>query len=120
MPKLHPIGRPSLFISTWKESLNCLFYIPNKGTKTKTLGLLIDTMEFFKQWFYLLITHYRKDSRTHRGPCMTTIVWFTGLATTALYLGKHRETTTVQVVKGKKDLFLICLVVGNKYRFHIL
>jgi hypothetical protein len=50
---------------------------------------------------------------------MATIVGLASLTATSLDLGKHRETTAVEVVERKEYLLLIGLVVGDKYRFHV-
>ena len=50
---------------------------------------------------------------------MATVVGFASLAATPLNLGEHGETTTVEVVERREHLLLICLIVGDKYRFHV-
>jgi hypothetical protein len=101
------------------SQLDALFYIPYEGAETETLGLFVDAVEFLKQRVYLLVAYYGKDGRTHRGPCMATIVRLAGLAAASLYLREHGETTAIEVVEGKEYLLLVCLVVGDKYGFHV-
>ena len=99
--------------------LDAFLYIPHEGAEAETLGLFIDAVQLFEQRINLLVAYYGEDSRTHRGPCMATVVGLTSLATTSLDLGEHRETTAVEVVKRKEYLLLVCLVVGDKYGFHV-
>ena len=100
--------------------LDAFLYIPNEGAKTETLSLFVDAVELSKQRVYLLIAHHSEDGRAHRGPCVTAIVRFTSLAATSLNLREHRKTTAVEVVECEENLLLVCLVVGDKYGFHML
>ena len=99
--------------------LDGLLDIPHEGAKAETLGLLVDAVKLCKQRIDLLVTYYSKDSRTHRGPCVTAIVRLTSLAAASLHLREHGESTAVHVVERKKYLLLVCLVVGDKYGFHV-
>ena len=94
---------------------DALFNIPHESTESETLGLLIHTVQFGQQGINLLITHYGKNCRTHRGPGMASIMGLASLAATSLNLREHRETAAVEVVERKEYLFLIGLVVGDKY-----
>ena len=99
--------------------LDCFLYIPHESAEAETLGLFIDAVQLFEQRVYLLVAYYSEDGRAHGGPCVTAVVGLTGLAATSLYLGEHGESTTVEVVEREEYLLLVCLVVGDKYRFHV-
>ena len=50
---------------------------------------------------------------------MAAVVGFAGLAAASLYLREHRETTAIEVVEREEYLLLVCLIVGDKYGFHV-
>lgn len=110
------LAAASFFYSGLSDSL---LNIPHKGTETETLGLFVDTVQFFEERVYLLVAYYSEDGRAHGGPCVTAVVGLASLAATSLYLGEHGESTTVEVVEREEYLLLVCLVVGDKYGFHV-
>ena len=100
--------------------LDGLLYIPHISSEAKTLSLHVDAVQLGQQRVYLLVAHHSEDCRTHRGPCVATVVGLASLATASLYLREHGESTAVEVVEGEEYLLLICLIVGDKYGFHTL
>ena len=51
---------------------------------------------------------------------MTAVVGLAGLTATSLYLREHGEAAAVEVVESEEYLLLVCLVVGDKYGFHLI
>ena len=96
-----------------------LLHVPHEGAEAEALGLFVDAVQLFEQRVYLLVAYYSEDGRAHGGPCVTAVVGLAGLAATSLYLGEHGESATVEVVEREEYLLLVCLVVGDKYGFHV-
>lgn len=112
---------PRLFVTSVVSPMsNTLLHTPHKSPKTEHGIVLVDVLQTGKQCLNLLVVNNGKDGTIHRRPRVRAQMRVARNGTSSAYLREERIATNDGIVKSLQHFFVLCLVVCNKYRFHII
>ena len=92
---------------------------PDEGPEAEEGLVFVELAESAEEGFHLMVFHDGEDGLGEAGPGVGAVVGLTGLASASLHVAEGREATTVETCEGVDDFFMMGLVVGYEYRFHV-